>query len=183
MVDIDETSNSPATFMAKYGWSPKGQECTVRQIAIGGKSYCTIAAVSPRGFIYWEIYEGTVDGAVFVSFLRNLRIFLMPDQFGIVDNAAIHHTEDAREALENCFVGGRYAFCAKYSPHLKPIERCFALVKNWVRERDEAAVRNPIQVINAAFDNYSVGKPGASSVRGHWVGYFNMYDAYLNEFA
>jgi transposase len=54
------------------------------------------------------------------------RIF--PHQFAIIDNAAIHKTIEARIRLEDVF-NGNYRFCALYSPHLKPIEKAFKLVK------------------------------------------------------
>ena len=179
MVDIDETSNSPASFMIKYGWSPVGDECLVSQIRIGGHSYSTIAAVTPRGFLFWEIYLTPVTGVIFSSFLQNLHFMLMPEQFGLLDNAVIHHTAEARDALDECF-GGRYVFCAKYSPHLKPIEPCFALVKTWIRQREEAAVRDPIRYINEAFEYYSIGHQGAASVRGHWKIYFSLHALYID---
>ena len=38
---------------------------------------------------------------------------------------------------------GNYMFCAKYSPHLKPIERAFVLIKKIIRE-NKTALSNPV---------------------------------------
>ena len=70
---------------------------------------------------------------------------------------------------------GQYFFVPKYSPHLKPIEPCFALVKQYIRQNEEIAKRDPIAFINLAFQRFAIGGLKAGSVRGHWKGYFHAY--------
>jgi hypothetical protein len=75
-----------------------------------------------------------------------------------------------RETLEQVFEG-RYQYCAPYSPHLKPVEHGFSLVKAYIQQWDDQIV-DPVQLINQAFRNYST-KPGYN---GHALyGSFNVY--------
>lgn len=58
LIDIDEMSSSPESFHRRLGWAPVGEECKVRQITIGTRSFSTISAVTPLGFLCWDIFEG-----------------------------------------------------------------------------------------------------------------------------
>ena len=112
LVDIDETASSPAMFVEKYGWSEVGEKCYRTQFVIHNKHYSTIAAYSPRGFIALEIFEGAVGAAEFIHFLNNsVRPKLLPHHFCIIDNCAIHKTEEAIECLEELFNGLKNIFC------------------------------------------------------------------------
>ena len=71
LVDIDEMSSSPETFYRKNGWSPIGDDCRRTQIVIGTRTYSTIAAVTPFGFLCWQIFEGTITHQHFMHFLNN----------------------------------------------------------------------------------------------------------------
>lgn len=171
-VDIDETASSPDTFRKKYGWSPEGEECRKTQIVIGSRSFSTIAAISPYGVIAWEIFEGTISQEEFVHFLSyRLQSRLPPNSVGIIDNAKIHHTEDSRESLEKLFDGNFY-YSPRYSPHVKPIERLFSLVKRALRENEDAAVADPISAINEAFELFEIGGPRCNAVYNLWRMYF-----------
>ena len=65
--------------------------------------------------------------------------------------------------LEDVF-DNNYYFLPVYSPHLNPIEPCFALVKEWIRHHEEEALADPVHYINMAFNRYSVGGIQAGSV-------------------
>ena len=52
-----------------------------------------------------------------------------------VDNAAIHHTQEAVDAIH---ATGAIIFLPPYSPDFMPLEELFAQVKNWIRENDAA---------------------------------------------
>lgn len=53
-----------------------------------------------------------------------------------VDNAAIHHTQEAVDAIHA--TGAIVIFLPPYSPDFMPLEELFAQVKNWIRENDAA---------------------------------------------
>ena len=52
-----------------------------------------------------------------------------------------------------------YYFLPVYSPHLNPIEPCFALVKEWIRHREIEALADPVAFIKLAFGQFAVGGP------------------------
>ena len=81
--------------------------------------------------------------------------------------------------LEDVF-DNNYYFLPVYSPHLNPIEPCFALVKEWIRQHEEEALADPVlYIINMAFNRYSVGGIQAGSVLGHFNLYISNHEAYL----
>ena len=55
-------------------------------------------------------------------------LFVMPLS---VDNAAIHHTQEAVDAIHA--TGAMVIFLPPYSPDLMPLEELFVQVKNWIR--------------------------------------------------
>ena len=78
-------------------YSPRGEECLIDQIVIGDKSYSLIIAVSPFGIVSWNLVEGTISDVEFLFFLETLRMRFLPENFAILDNASIHHTDKVRE--------------------------------------------------------------------------------------
>jgi len=70
LIDIDETSSNPESFYQKNGWAPVGDECLHTQIVIGTRTFSTIAAVTPLGYICWEIFEGAITQEHFNHFLH-----------------------------------------------------------------------------------------------------------------
>lgn len=178
-VDCDETKQDRESRQLKYGFAPEGDVCTKDQIVINNAAYSTIAAVTPFGFMGWSIHEGNIDHQDFINFLHNeLAPHILPHHHIVLDNATIHHFPATRIALEEIF-NGNYWYSAPYSPHLKPIEPCFALGKEWIREHEDEAALDPVGTINRAFGLFQVGGERAYSVRGHWNGYFSNYEGYL----
>ena len=96
-----------------------------------------------------------------------MRPLLADGAYGIFDNSKIHHVLRSRILLEDVFQG-LYRFVPPYSPNLKPIEPCFALVKNWLRQNENEALLNPLLYINRAFDIHSIGQERAASIMGNW---------------
>jgi len=181
IIDVDETKNNPESFFQKHGYAPEGDVCTKEQIMINGVAYCTIAAVTPLGFLCWQIFEGNIGHLEFTNFLTiTLAPYLIQENVLILDNASIHHVPDCRIILEE-LMHGNYIYSARYSPHLKPIEPCFALVKNWIRDHEDEAVQNPIDIINLAFNLFAIGGAKAHSIMGHWNGYFSNHNAFLEQ--
>lgn len=67
-----------------------------------------------------------------------------------VDNAAIHHTQEAVDAIH---ATGAIIFLPPYSPDFMPLEELFAQVKNWIRENDAAwqFCQDPELMVEEAF--------------------------------
>ena len=179
IIDIDETKQDRESRELKYGYSPEGENCIKDQIVINNTAYSTIAAVTSSGFLAWRIHEGNIDNESFSAFMvEDVAPHILPEHHMVLDNATIHHHPATRITLEGIF-NGQYWYCARYSPHLKPIEPCFALVKEWIREHEDEAMIDPIGTINRGFEMYQIGGERADSVRGHWNGYFANYHGYL----
>jgi transposase len=174
LIDIDETASDGDSFREKYGYETVGEKCLINQIAIGDKTYSTIAAVSPLGFLCCNIYENSIGSEDFCLFVENeLSAFIAPESYLIIDNASIHHTDEVRIALEDV-CNGQYYYSAKYSPHLKPIETCFAVIKKEVIN-DAAAINDPVGSINRAFNKYRIGGISSHKILPHWNIYFNLH--------
>jgi len=100
----------------------------------------------------------------------------------VLDNAAIHQHDVARIALDGVFES--YDFNARYSPHLSPIETCFAMVKNLFRERELEAQIDVITCINECFGQFEAGRgQQAHKVWNHFKIYFANHDDYKLEMA
>ena len=163
LVDIDETSNSPDSMRHRMAHGIRGQTPIRNQIVIGTRSFSTIAATGVHGVICYLIFEGSITDTEFKLFLDQLGPRLFHNNWSFIDNASIHHTDDARIHME-LRLRGRYTFCAPYSPHLKPIELVFAQIKKYIRENEQRALLNPVLVITEAFELYSVGGERAGCI-------------------
>jgi len=144
--------------------------------------FSVLAAVTPLGFLAWEIYEGTASQEEFIHFLRHrVQPLLNANNFCVLDNARTHHTHDSRVALETVFTGA-YHFGARYSPHLMPIETCFAMIKEYIRDNETAATIRPAHFIDRAFRRFAVGGTKAYTIYNHFRGYFENHRQFVGDF-
>ena len=119
-----------------------------------------------------------IDGILFTSFIENtLRSYILEQTVGILDNARTHHTLNARDMLENIF-NGNYYYSPPYSPNLKPIEKGFKQVKEWIRDHENEALRNPVEYINRAFHLFSIQGERSATVFNFWRDYYTLYNNY-----
>ena len=159
LIDLDETLSNAEQFYARYGWAPVGESAYFNQIFINGVPYSTIAAYSMKGFLCWNIYEGSVTATEVIHFITtSLCTYINESSYCILDNATVHGTDPCLVELESV-CRGRFKFCPPYSPELKPIERGFANVKRYAREHENEAGIDPVGLINRAFHIYSLNGP------------------------
>ena len=167
-VDIEETLSTWRDFLQRYGYAPRGEVALRTQFRVNGAHYSSVCAYSPIGLIAYRVVEGSIDSEIFKSFLTDeVADALVPGMVGLFDNAAIHHTQEVRDVMENVF-NGSYLFAAPYSPDLKPVERLFAEVKDLLRYREDDAVQNPIGVISEVFDLFRPGGPKSGMAENHF---------------
>ena len=103
--DIDEVSMTPKDFELKYGYAPKGDVAEKVQITIGDKSYSAICMLGYYGVeAVWK-HEGAIDGERMKHFIDDAcaPLIVADVEWGIIDNAQIHHTVDVKLSLERCF--------------------------------------------------------------------------------
>ncbi|MES2345644.1 MAG: hypothetical protein V4494_06895 [Chlamydiota bacterium] len=92
LLDIDETASSASEFMEKFGWAPQGDVALITQFTIGTRSFSTIAAYSPFGFLAWRIVEGGVNDifdGVAPQLQNDVKPYLMDFTTVILDNARV----------------------------------------------------------------------------------------------
>ena len=178
--DIDEASFTPEQFYQRFGYAPRGRKAIKQQIRIGTRSFSVICMVGARAVECWHIEEGIIDSTIFANFVTTqARNWLEADSIGLVDNASIHRTDLALNALNLAF-GGRYTLISPYSPHLKPVEKVFALVKQYIRENENEALQNPLLWINKAFGLYHFGGEREHVITPLWNDYFYNHQSFLN---
>ncbi len=85
--------------------------------------------------------DGSVDGEKFCTFVeRNLLPQLLPfdgtnpRSVVIMDNASIHHVDDAVKLIEDS--GALINFLPPYSPDLNPMEEAFSKLKYFLKAND-----------------------------------------------
>lgn len=130
LVFVDEAGYNLYTRRTR-GRAERGQRA-VRQVAgCRGRNLNIILAISPGiGTLYYELYEGTVNGEVFQTFLSNLGDVIGEETNVVVvmDNAPVHR---------NCSMEYENHSIQKlppYSPMLNPIEMAFSCMKAAVKQ-------------------------------------------------
>ena len=110
-------------------WAPIGETPVVKFTA-KRESVGMISAISMRGKISWMIFEGTMNSARFIEFLRELLQDVRGKVFLVVDNVKYHKSaavnawvEQHKDRIELFFLPG-------YSPDLNPDEWVWNNVKN-----------------------------------------------------
>lgn len=168
---------SPKTMEEEYARSPVGEVCEVPQIEVGDRTFSLIASACYLGIVAYFIKEySPVDAEDIVNYMDNiLAPKLMPNAFGLIDNAKVHKSPRALLAIERAF-NGNYIFSAPYSPHLKPIERIFKLVRDYLKENEELAIENPIAALTNAMEKYSINGPDGHKCKEFFAFYDRNYD-------
>ena len=106
------------------------------------------------------ITESSVDGDVFLDFIRRCILPLLmpfnginPNSIVVMDNASIHHTDPVLELITA--VGALVKFLPPYSPDLNPIEEVFAEVKHYL-EANDPTTESPESTILLAYNSVSI---------------------------
>jgi transposase len=115
-----------------------------------------LAAISLEGLQAPLTVNGAVDGAVFLTYVRELLCpTLSAGDVVVMDNLKAHKVAGVREAIEAR--GARVEYLPPYSPDLNPIEKCWSKVKTYLRkakartrEALEAALKEALRHITKA---------------------------------
>jgi transposase len=145
LVFVDESgANTKMTRL--YGRSPVGERL-VTQIPHGHYQTSTlIAAVRLRGPCAPWLFEGAMDGEMFLAWVRQgLVPTLQLEDWVILDNLATHKVAGVRQAIEAA--GARLLYLPPYSPDFNPIENLWSKVKQILRR---LAPRNAKELLRAA---------------------------------
>lgn len=145
LVFVDESgANTKMTRL--YGRCPVGQRLVDRQPQGHYQTSTLIAAVRLRGPCTPWIFEGAMDGEMFLAWVRQgLVAQLQRGDWVIMDNLATHKVAGVREAIEGA--GARLVYLPPYSPDFNPIENLWSKVKQILRS---LAPRTADQLFEAA---------------------------------
>ncbi len=116
-----------------YGRSRRGRPVYGAIPHNRGKNLTVVGAVAPgAGLVAWRALDGGMDGAAFLSFVRDALVpVLRRGQTVVMDNLSSHKTKAVRAAFAAAGIGVLYL--PRYSPEWNPIELCWAGVKRWLR--------------------------------------------------
>lgn len=97
-----------------------------------GKNLTVVGAISAAGLVCHRAIDGGMNGAAFLSFVREVLVpALRPGQIVVMDNLSSHKTTDVRAAFVSAGIG--VVYLPRYSPEFNPIELCWAKLKARLR--------------------------------------------------
>ena len=113
---------------------PKGSGPMAPNRPLGAHGLAPWARLWIEGLKTALCFEGTLNGEVFLFFLRHFLLPLLhPGDLVLLDNAKAHHVEQVRELIEQA--GAQVVYLPPYSPDLNPIELAWSKVKHWPRAK------------------------------------------------
>ena len=145
-------------------WALKG--CTpVVQFHFNWKHVSAIAGLTRSNFLF-RLYDGALESAQIVEFVRTLRVQLERKLLIVWDGAAQHRSRIVREYLDSTQGAVQMALLPPYSPDLNPVEYLWAWLKRHalacLRPAPAAAARRSAPRVHAAVGTSTMqsGRPG-----------------------
>lgn len=134
-----------------YGYSPKGERCYALKSGKRKERVSWIAALKSGKVFAPLTFEGSCNRDLFEARrAESLGTKLEPGDIIIIDNASFHKGESIREIIEKA--GCELWYLPAYSPDFNKIERWWAVLKTWMKQRlsEFETVR---ECVDAAFKN------------------------------
>ncbi len=154
LVFVDE-SGANTRMTRLYGRSPVGQRLASRIPHGHYQTSTLIAGVRLGGPCAPWVFEGAMDGEMFLAWLRQgLVPTLRPDDVVVLDNLATHKVAGVRETIEA--TGARLKYLPPYSPDFNPIENLWSKVKSLLRS---LAPRTADELLAAAATAFAAVSP------------------------
>ena len=139
---LDESGCDRRNTIRKYGYSIWGIRPVDHRLLVRGTRYSALPIMSIAGLQDLYLAEGTIDGDRFTHFIRTCLLPVLmpyngvnPHSIVIMDNASIHHVDDAVQLIEDS--GAKVIFLPPYSPDLNPLEPVFGKAKAILKENDK----------------------------------------------
>jgi len=125
------------------GYAPKGQTPVLTQT---GQKFSTsmIAAVSNRGLMRFRLYEGALNVAIFIDFLKRLVKDANQKVFLIVDNLRVHHAKAVMEWLAQHKDEIEIFYLPAYAPEHNPDEYLNNDLKQTIKNKPRAKTRDDL---------------------------------------
>jgi transposase len=152
---LDE-SGSNLALTRLYGRAAPGERMAEGVPQNYGENVTMLAAIGLDGLQAPMTVNGAVDGAVFLTYVREVLCpTLAAGDIVVMDNLKAHKVAGVAEAREAA--GARVEYLPPYSPDLNPIEKCWSKVKSYLRkakartrEALEAALKQALLTITEA---------------------------------
>jgi len=133
LVYVDESGIEEGS-CKEYGWSEVGQPIHGKRSGKTYKRLNIIGALNQAKCLAPFTFYGACNSRIFNLWLESVLVpELIPGQVVILDNASFHKSIKTIEIIER--VGCRVIFLPPYSPDLNSIEKFWAKMKKWVRNR------------------------------------------------
>ena len=117
-----------------YGRAPLSERVYDEQPVAKGKRISMIAALSSSGIETAFNFEGTLNGTLFLYFLRHfLCPLLSKGDTVVLDNASPHKVTEVKDIIEA--TGARLVYLPPYHPDLNPIELAWNKMKHNLRQQ------------------------------------------------
>lgn len=133
LVYIDE-SGIEMTICKDRGWGKKGELLIGKK---SGKYYertNIIAGLVSNKSIAPFVFNGSCNTELFENWVEQFLIKeLKAGQVVIMDNASFHKSQKTKDLIES--VGCKIIFLPPYSPDLNPIEKFWANMKRWIKDK------------------------------------------------
>jgi transposase len=133
IVYIDE-SGIDMTICKDRGWGKKGEKLYGKK---SGKYYertNIVAGYVNKKSIAPMVFNGSCNTELFNAWVEQFLIKeLMPGQVVIMDNATFHKSKKTKELIESARC--TLIFLPPYSPDLNPIEKFWANMKRWIKDK------------------------------------------------
>lgn len=128
------------------GFAPKGETPVIR-INHKREGLSVISSVTNKGEMRWKIFEGAMNAALLIDFLRRLIKSAGKKVFLILDNLRVHHSKPVKTWLARHQDEIEVFYLPSYSPELNPDEMANADLKQAVTSK--APARTKKQLIKA----------------------------------
>jgi transposase len=116
-----------------YGRAAPGERVVEATPGFSGPHYTSVAALNLRGVHAPFIFQGSMDGPAFETYIGHI---LGPDLVAgdivVMDNLSPHKHAVIRSLIEAR--GATVEFLPPYSPDLNPIENCWSKAKAFLRK-------------------------------------------------
>ncbi|MDQ6961624.1 MAG: IS630 family transposase [Mariprofundaceae bacterium] len=131
----------------QHCWTKKGNEIIGERQGSQRARTNVIAAENGENINAPMTYSGTMDGNLFLFWLKNfLTASLKKGQVVIMDNASIHKVKQVKEIIEEA--GCSLLYLPPYSPDFNPIEQYWAVMKSNIKK-----IRSKFKCIQDAIDH------------------------------
>ncbi|BBL76769.1 IS630 family transposase [Methylomagnum ishizawai] len=128
--DIGFQDEAGVGIRTRYGrtWGERGQTPTVK-VCMKRDGYNVMSIVTAKGTLQYSLKEGSIDGAVFIDFLKQVIRGRKKPLILLVDHATFHGSQLVRDFVRAHRTELRIFFLPKHAPEFNPDEQVWGEVK------------------------------------------------------